>query len=215
MAIGDLTQILTEDKMDTATVDFNDYEASTTGMPDLTTAMSNIKANSLFGVIFSNIKAALYRLNEKFNLKVDKTQIVQSLNITSNDSLMGGKTVSDEFTRINDILADNEFTITPNTNYIVDANLTSLHRINKRCDVSFMIRYSGGSFAAGAYHHVATLSEKPTKNTYLASNSAVNGSGGSIGSSSAYIDADGKIYIAIGATISNPYFFISGHFFTS
>jgi hypothetical protein len=81
MAIGDLTQILTEDKMDTATVDFNDYEVSETGMPDLTTALDNIKTGSLFGVLFSNIKASLVRLKTLAESKFDATKVVESLNI--------------------------------------------------------------------------------------------------------------------------------------
>ncbi|WP_099467723.1 hypothetical protein [Konateibacter massiliensis] len=165
-----------------------------------------------------DFKSRFWMTDRKIDEKIDKANIVHNLLTTNTDMVLGadmGPVIQGEIDDIKETLADNSFTITPNTNCIVDSNLASLHKVNKRCDVSLAIKFNGGSFAAGAYYHVATSSEKPIRNTYLASNSDANGNGGSVGSSSAYIDADGKIYIAIGATISNPYFFISGHFFVA
>lgn len=190
-------------------ISFEDYTNSTPPPTDM--ALGSIKTGKSISSLLSNIKALLMSTLTTSKLANNLSTNQEGFAL---DARMG-KQLGESVGAINERLAKNEFTITPNTNYVVEDNLKTLRRINKRCDVSLMVKYNGGNFVAGAYYHVATFDEHPTKNAYLASNVTVNGSGGGVGVSSAYIAPDGKLYLATGATILNPYFFISGHFFVA
>lgn len=97
------------------------------------------------------------------------------------------------------------------SNYSIDTTFTSLHYVNQIAYISSAIRYNG-SFLSDEYYHVATTSIYPEKRTYL-SCAYDNAYGDNVGIANAYIEPDGKIYVAIDETYKNPTFYISGNFF--
>lgn len=123
--MADDIRILTEgdlgDAIETTQLPFEDYTVNTP--PILATAIANIVSGSTLGTIFANVKASLMRLSET---KVDKAQIVQSLNITDTTAIMGGSTTSTKFTSIDTSIAN----INTNLGIVTKSNEISTFSVN-------------------------------------------------------------------------------------